>query len=95
MVKLSWTAAKFLWFIYFTFCSQITFSYRGMMMISLTPSPQIAAILSGVTSNLWSLFSGFALPHPVRNLVSLSFGFVQTSLQTWSAFGMIHFIMLG
>jgi ABC-type multidrug transport system permease subunit len=67
MIKLEWDAGKFFWYIYFTFCSQLTYAYWGIMTVSLTPNTQTASILAGVFYNLWGLFAGFALPHPVRN----------------------------
>ncbi|CAM6086376.1 unnamed protein product [Calypogeia fissa] len=64
LIKMYWKADKFFWYLYFVFCSQITFSYWGMMTVSLTPTPQLATILAGCFYNIWSLFSGFVLPHP-------------------------------
>ncbi|CAM6129919.1 unnamed protein product [Calypogeia fissa] len=64
LIKMYWKADKFFWYLYFVFCSQITFSYWGMMTVSLTPTPQLATILGGCFYNIWSFFSGFFIPHP-------------------------------
>ncbi|CAM6086642.1 unnamed protein product [Calypogeia fissa] len=64
LIKLYWKADKFFWYLYFVFCSQVTYSYWGMMTVSLTPTPPLATILAGSISNIWSLFSGFILLHP-------------------------------
>ncbi|CAM6119568.1 unnamed protein product [Calypogeia fissa] len=64
LIKLYWKADKFFWYLYFVFCSQITFSYWGMMTVSLTPTPQLATILASSLSVIWNLFSGFVLLHP-------------------------------
>jgi len=68
MMGFEWTAAKFLWFYYFIFMCFVYFTLFGMMVVALTPAPQIAAICMSFFTSFWNLFSGFLLPRPVSNL---------------------------
>ncbi|CAA2946671.1 ABC transporter G family member 29-like [Olea europaea subsp. europaea] len=62
MVSFQWTVAKFLWFFYITFFSFLYFTYYGMMMVSITPNHEVAAILASAFYGLFTLFSGFFIP---------------------------------
>ena len=53
----------FLTFTYFTF--------YGMMAVGLTPSQQMAAVVSSAFYSLWNLLSGFLVPKPVSKFNSL------------------------
>ncbi|GAA0158882.1 ATP-binding cassette [Lithospermum erythrorhizon] len=64
MMMFEWTAAKFLWFYFVTFFTFLYFSYYGMMAVSLTPNPQVAAIFAAAFYALFNLFSGFFIPRP-------------------------------
>ncbi|KAJ6913473.1 pleiotropic drug resistance protein 2-like [Populus alba x Populus x berolinensis] len=64
MMGFEWTAAKFLWFYYFIFMCFVYFTLFGMMVVALTPAPQIAAICMSFFTSFWNLFSGFLLPRP-------------------------------
>ena len=55
---------KFLWFYIFILLCFIYFTLYGMMVIALTPGPQIAAIVMSCAS-FWNLFSGFLIPRPL------------------------------
>ncbi|WOK98239.1 ABC transporter G family member 41-like [Canna indica] len=59
-----WTATKFFWTFYAMFCTVLYYVYLGMLMVSLTPNVQVAAILSSVCYSLFNLFSGFIVPRP-------------------------------
>ncbi|MFS8007347.1 putative ABC-2 type transporter [Helianthus anomalus] len=64
LIGFEWTAAKFLWFYFYMLMSVIYFTMFGMMTMSLTPSPQISAVLIYFFLCLWNLFSGFIIPRP-------------------------------
>ncbi|XP_038993312.1 ABC transporter G family member 39-like isoform X1 [Hibiscus syriacus] len=64
MIGYEWKADKFLWFYYFITASFIYFTLYGMMIIALTPGPQIAAIVMSFFLSFWNIFSGFLIPRP-------------------------------
>ncbi|KAH7652107.1 Sulfate-transporting ATPase protein [Dioscorea alata] len=64
MIDFDWTLAKFLWYIYFTFCTLLYFTYYGMMSVSLTPNSDIAAVVCSAFVSIWNIFAGFVLPRP-------------------------------
>ncbi|KAI3746260.1 hypothetical protein L6452_08686 [Arctium lappa] len=64
MIGFEWTTTKLLWFYYYMLTSVIYFTMFGMMTMSLTPSPQISAVLVYFFLCLWNLFSGFIIPRP-------------------------------
>ncbi|TVU46233.1 hypothetical protein EJB05_05755, partial [Eragrostis curvula] len=59
-----WTAYKFLWFMYTSFCSVLSFVYIGLLLVSLTPNVQVATVLASFFNTMQTLFSGFILPAP-------------------------------
>ncbi|XP_060212522.1 pleiotropic drug resistance protein 2-like [Lycium barbarum] len=64
MIGFHWTAAKFIWFYFFVFMCFIYFTMYGMMLVALTPSYPIAAIVMSFFLSFWNLFSGFLIPRP-------------------------------
>ncbi|KAF3628286.1 ABC transporter G family member 39 [Capsicum annuum] len=64
MIGFQWTAAKFFWFYFFVFMCFVYFTMYGMMLVALTPSYPIAAIIMTFFLTLWNLFSGFLIPRP-------------------------------
>ncbi|KAL8202096.1 hypothetical protein R6Q57_011243 [Mikania cordata] len=64
LIGFQWTAAKVLWFYFFMLMNVIYFTMFGMMTMSLTPSPQVSAVLIYFFLCLWNLFSGFVIPRP-------------------------------
>ncbi|KAI3518207.1 hypothetical protein L1887_06696 [Cichorium endivia] len=64
LIGFEWTTAKVLWFFFYMLMSDIYFTMFGMMTMSLTPSPQISAVLIYFFLCLWNLFSGFIIPKP-------------------------------
>ncbi|XP_058219937.1 pleiotropic drug resistance protein 2-like isoform X1 [Rhododendron vialii] len=65
MIGYQWTPVKFLYFYYFIFMCFTYFSMYGMMVVALTPGPQIAAIIMSFFLSFWNLFSGFLIPRPL------------------------------
>ena len=72
MMGFYWRVDKFLWFYYYLLMSFIYFTLYGMMIVALTPSHQIAAIVMSFFLSFWNLFSGFLIPRmvcmPTKNL---------------------------
>lgn len=65
MIKFDWTAAKFLWYIFFMFFTLLYFTYYGMMAVALTPNAQIGSIVSTAFYAIWNIFASFVIPRPV------------------------------
>ncbi|XP_020585995.1 pleiotropic drug resistance protein 2-like isoform X2 [Phalaenopsis equestris] len=62
MIDFGWSAAKFFWFFFLIFMCFIYFTLYGMMVVALTPSYQIAGIVSSFFYSFWNLFCGFVMP---------------------------------
>jgi len=60
-----WSGYKIIWCFYTIFCSLLCSTYLGMFLMSLSPSPEVANILTAASYTLLNLFSGFLLPRPV------------------------------
>ncbi|GLT42699.1 hypothetical protein SLA2020_166850 [Shorea laevis] len=58
------SAYKVFWYLYAMFCTLLYFKYLGMMLVSLTPTSQVAAIFASFSYTLLSLFSGYLIPEP-------------------------------
>ncbi|GKV23295.1 hypothetical protein SLEP1_g33042 [Rubroshorea leprosula] len=58
------SAYKVFWYLYAMFCTLLYFKYLGMMLVSLTPTSQVAAIFASFSYTLMSLFSGYLIPEP-------------------------------
>jgi ABC-2 type transporter len=43
------------------------FTFYGFMAVALTPSVQLAAVISSTFYSIWNLFSGFIITRPVRS----------------------------
>ncbi|CAK9136214.1 unnamed protein product [Ilex paraguariensis] len=64
MIGYYWSAYKVFWYFYAMFCTLLYFTYLGMLLVSMTPSFPVAAILQSAFYTLLNLFSGFLLPQP-------------------------------
>ncbi|CAK9229936.1 unnamed protein product [Sphagnum troendelagicum] len=62
MINFQWTPAKFFWYLLFMFLTFTYFTFYGMMAVGLTPSQQLAAVISSAFYSIWNLFSGFLIP---------------------------------
>nr|KYP71088.1 ABC transporter G family member 39 [Cajanus cajan] len=62
MMGLEWKAAKFFSFLYFMVMCLIYYTLYGMMIVSLTPSYQIASVCNSLFLSVWNVFSGFMIP---------------------------------
>ncbi|KAM4071954.1 hypothetical protein ACB094_11G100200 [Castanea mollissima] len=65
MIGFHWRLEKFLWFYIFILMCFMYFTLYGMMVVPLTPGPQIAAIVMSFFLSFWNLFSGFLIPRPI------------------------------
>eukprot|EP00850_Spirogloea_muscicola_P013086 SM000087S23368 [mRNA] locus=s87:336767:345436:+ [translate_table: standard] len=64
MIHFQWTWAKFWWYTLFMFLTFMYFTFYGMMAVALTPTQQLAAVVSSAFYSIWNLFSGFLIPAP-------------------------------
>ncbi|KAG5525532.1 hypothetical protein RHGRI_031990 [Rhododendron griersonianum] len=64
MIGYYWSTYKFFWYLYVVFCTLLYFTYLGMMVVAITPSYQMAAILQSGFYITFYLFSGFLIPQP-------------------------------
>lgn len=62
MMGFEGTASKFSWFVFFSFFTNLYFTFYGMMTTALSPNHHIAAISSSAFYAIWNLFSGFLVP---------------------------------
>lgn len=69
LINFQWTAAKFFYFFYFTFCCLLYFTYFGLMTVAITPDVYISTIITAGFLSLWNLFSGFMIPRVVSILI--------------------------
>nr|GMD12050.1 pleiotropic drug resistance protein 3-like [Ipomoea batatas] len=58
------SAYKVFWYFYAMFCTLLYFNYLGMLLVAMTPSFPIAAILQSAFYSMFSLFAGFLVPKP-------------------------------
>ncbi|KAJ6677421.1 ATP-BINDING CASSETTE TRANSPORTER [Salix viminalis] len=65
MIGYSLSAGKIFWSFYSMFCTLLFFNYQGMLLVSLTPNIQVAAILASFSYTMLNFFSGFVVPKPV------------------------------
>ncbi|XP_051124588.1 pleiotropic drug resistance protein 3-like isoform X2 [Andrographis paniculata] len=64
MIGYYWSAYKVFWYFYSIFCTLLYFTYLGMLLIAITPSFSLAAILESAFYMMFHLFSGFLIPLP-------------------------------
>ena len=65
LIGFEWTAAKFFWYLFFTYFSLPYFTFYGMMTVAVTPNYHISSIIASAFYTIWNLFSGFIVPRPV------------------------------
>ncbi|KAF6262511.1 ATP-binding cassette transporter [Scenedesmus sp. NREL 46B-D3] len=63
LVHFELSAAKFWWYILFTFLTLLFFTYYGMMSVAISPNIQLASIMSSSVYSLWFLLAGFFIPY--------------------------------
>ena len=65
MIGFQWTVTKFFWYLFFMYFTLLYYTYYGMMSVAVTPTHQIASIVSAAFYGIWNLFSGFLIPRTV------------------------------
>ncbi|KAG8371495.1 hypothetical protein BUALT_Bualt13G0093600 [Buddleja alternifolia] len=64
MINFDRTAGKFFLYLLFMFLTFTYFTFYGMMVVGLTPTQNLAAVVSSACYSLWNLLSGFLVPKP-------------------------------
>ncbi|CAN1121692.1 Pleiotropic drug resistance protein 1 [Linum perenne] len=64
MIGFEWDAGKFMWYLFFMYCTLLYFTFYGMMTVAITPNHHIASIISSFFYSIWNLFCGFIVPRP-------------------------------
>ncbi|PIN16189.1 Pleiotropic drug resistance proteins (PDR1-15), ABC superfamily [Handroanthus impetiginosus] len=64
MINFERTAGKFFMYLLFMFLTFTYFTFYGMMVVGLTPTQNLAAVVSSAFYSLWNLLSGFLVPKP-------------------------------
>ncbi|XP_051146776.1 pleiotropic drug resistance protein 3-like [Andrographis paniculata] len=64
MIGYYWSAYKVFWYFYTMFCTLLSFTYLGMMLVSITPNFPVAAVSQSTFYTMFNLFSGFLIPRP-------------------------------
>ncbi|XP_076916108.1 ABC transporter G family member 31-like [Bidens hawaiensis] len=64
MINFERKIEKFLYYLLFMFLTFTYFTFYGMVAIGLTPSQQMAAVVSSAFYSLWNLLAGFLVPKP-------------------------------
>ncbi|CAL9782849.1 unnamed protein product [Musa acuminata subsp. burmannicoides] len=62
MINYERTLVKFILYCLFMFLTFMYFTFYGMMAVGLTPTQQLAAVISSSCYSLWNLLSGFLIP---------------------------------
>ncbi|XP_039160267.1 pleiotropic drug resistance protein 3-like [Eucalyptus grandis] len=55
---------KVFWYFYTIFCTLLYYNYFGMMLVSLTPTYQVAAVFASFAYTMFNLFAGFLITGP-------------------------------
>ncbi|PON54812.1 ABC transporter-like [Trema orientale] len=63
-ISFHWSVYKVFWYFYSMLCTLLYFNYFGLLVVSLTPSFQVASVLASFCYTMFSLFSGFLIPGP-------------------------------
>ncbi|KAL3515878.1 hypothetical protein ACH5RR_022780 [Cinchona calisaya] len=64
MIGYYWSVYKVFWYFYTMFCTLLYFNYLGMLMVAITPSFPVAAILQSTFYTMFNLFAGLIVPRP-------------------------------
>lgn len=64
-IDFQWSLYKVFWYFYAMFSTLLYFNYFGMLLVSLTPTYQVASVLASFCYTMFNLFSGFLIPGPV------------------------------
>ncbi|KAM1039940.1 hypothetical protein ACFX13_029931 [Malus domestica] len=70
----------FLLYIVFMFLTFTYFTLYGMAAVGVTSSQHLAAVVSSTFYSLWNLLSGFLVPKPVSNMLTIAAYLVHYSM---------------
>ncbi|KZV47395.1 pleiotropic drug resistance protein 3-like [Dorcoceras hygrometricum] len=87
LIGYHWTANKVFWYFYSMLTTLLYFTYLGMMMVSITPSFPVAAILQSTFYTMFNLFAGFLIPRP--QIPKWWIWFYYATPTSWSLNGML------
>nr|XP_043619394.1 pleiotropic drug resistance protein 3-like [Erigeron canadensis] len=62
MIGYYWSASKVFWYFYTFLCTLMYFTYLAMLLVAMTPSFPVAAILQSALYTIFNLFGGFIIP---------------------------------
>ena len=65
LIGFEWTAAKFFWYLFFTYFSLLYFTFYGMMTVAVTQDQDTSSTISSAFLAIWNIFSGFIIPQTV------------------------------
>ncbi|KAK6145261.1 hypothetical protein DH2020_022081 [Rehmannia glutinosa] len=68
MINFERTVGKFFLYLLFMFLTFTYFTFYGMMVVGLTPTQNLAAVVSSAFYSLWNLLSGFLVPKPLGDV---------------------------
>ncbi|XP_024525458.1 ABC transporter G family member 31 [Selaginella moellendorffii] len=86
MIQFELSLAKFLWYLLFMFLTFAYFTFYGMMAVGLTPSQQLASVISSAFYSVWNLFSGFFIPK--RRMPAWWVWFYYIDPVSWTLYGL-------
>ncbi|KAK4493468.1 hypothetical protein RD792_006030, partial [Penstemon davidsonii] len=64
MIGYYWSAYKLFLYFYSMFCTLLYYTYLGMLLIAMTPTFPVAAVLQSAFYTVFNLFAGFLIPCP-------------------------------
>ncbi|MFS7986463.1 putative ABC-2 type transporter [Helianthus anomalus] len=64
MIGYYWSPSKVFCYFYTFLCTLMYFTYLGMLLVAVTPSFPVAAILQSAFYTIFNLFAGFLIPKP-------------------------------
>lgn len=72
MIGYHWSAYKVFYYFYTFLCTLMYYNYLGMLLVAMTPSFPVAAVLQSAFYATFNLFGGFLIPKPVSVVSSVS-----------------------
>ncbi|KAH7835709.1 hypothetical protein Vadar_029098 [Vaccinium darrowii] len=83
MVGFYWSTVKVFWYFYALFCTMTYYTFLGMLLIAVTPSFPVAAVLQSPFFTMFNLFAGFFIPQPEKNLSGINHRGGRRALLRW------------
>ncbi|KAE8055599.1 hypothetical protein FH972_012428 [Carpinus fangiana] len=80
MINFERTIRKFVLYLLFMFLTFTYFTFYGMMVVGLTPSQHLVAVISSAFYSLWGLLAGFFVPKPAADAPTMASSDVKQTL---------------